>query len=87
MLGNKVHLKDRRTKNYIRSLQSACISERDPDLRIKEILSIHKSPNNILLVIVSTKNIWQNPPSKSHALIKENASNSKEKKFALNVIK
>jgi hypothetical protein len=58
-----------------------------PDLRIKEISSIHKSPNNILLVIVSTKNVWQNLPSKSHALIEENAPNFKEKKFALDVIK
>ena len=42
-----------------------------PDQRIIEILNIHESPNNISLVIVSTKNAWQNPPSKSHALIEE----------------
>jgi hypothetical protein len=87
MLGNKVHLKDRRTKNYIDHYKVHVYLKDVPDLRVKEILNIHKSPNNILLVIVSTKNVWQNLPSKSHALIEENASNSKEKKFALNVIK
>jgi hypothetical protein len=57
MLGNKVHLKDRRTKNYIDHYKVHVYLKDVPGLRIKEILSIHKSPNNVLLVVVSTKNI------------------------------
>jgi hypothetical protein len=37
MLGNKVHLKDRRTKNYIDHNKVHVYLKEIPDLRIKEI--------------------------------------------------